>query len=96
MKLGEVSLLTNDVIKLADFYKELLEIDNKSNDSVHQTIIREETMLTIYNDGSIKKNDIKMAIFCMSQSENKITFNKGYTENGFAEKVFHLHLRHRR
>jgi len=30
----------------------------------------------------------------MSQSENKITFNKGYTENGFAEKVFHLHLRY--
>lgn len=59
MKLGEVSLLTNDVIKLAVFYKELLEVDNKSNDSVHQTIISEETMLTIYNDGSIKKNDNK-------------------------------------
>ncbi|MFN2363133.1 MAG: GrpB family protein, partial [Halarsenatibacteraceae bacterium] len=24
----------------------------------------------------------------------KITFNKGYTLDGFAEKVFHLHLRH--
>ena len=22
------------------------------------------------------------------------SFNKGYTENGFAEKVFHLHLRY--
>lgn len=30
---------------------------------------------------------------CMSQSDNRISFNKGYTENGFAEKVFHLHLR---
>ena len=29
----------------------------------------------------------------MSQSDNRISFNKGYTENGFAEKVFHLHLR---
>lgn len=56
MKLGEVSMLTNDVIKLANFYKELLEVDNKSNDSVHQTIIHEETMLTIYNDGTIKNN----------------------------------------
>lgn len=30
---------------------------------------------------------------CMSQEDNRISFNKGYTENGFAEKVFHLHLR---
>ena len=31
---------------------------------------------------------------CMSQSEDRISFNKGYTENGFAERVFHLHLRY--
>jgi GrpB-like predicted nucleotidyltransferase (UPF0157 family) len=31
---------------------------------------------------------------CMSQSANRISFNKGYTENGFAERVFHLHLRY--
>lgn len=30
----------------------------------------------------------------MNQSEGRISFNKGYTENGFAEKVFHLHLRY--
>ncbi len=29
----------------------------------------------------------------MSETENRISLNKGYTENGFAEKVFHLHLR---
>lgn len=57
MRLGEVSLLTNDVVKLADFYKALLETNNGSNDEVHQTIIAEETMLTIYNDGSIKNNN---------------------------------------
>ena len=31
---------------------------------------------------------------CMSQSDNTASFNKGYTENGFAERVFHLHLRY--
>lgn len=51
MKLGEISILTHDVVRLADFYKRLLETDNGSNDTVHQTIIAEETMLTIYNDG---------------------------------------------
>lgn len=30
---------------------------------------------------------------CMSESEGRISLNKGYTEEGFAEKVFHLHLR---
>ena len=56
MRLGEVGLLTNDVIGLAEFYKALLETDNGSNDDVHQTIIADETMLTIYNDGSTKNN----------------------------------------
>mgnify|MGYP001008143857 CR=1 FL=1 len=57
MRLGEVCLLTNNVIKLSKFYKALLETDNDSNDDVHQTIIAEETMLTIYNDGLIKNDN---------------------------------------
>lgn len=30
---------------------------------------------------------------CMMQSEARMDFNKGYTPDGFAERVFHLHLR---
>ena len=30
----------------------------------------------------------------MSQSTNRKSLNKGYTEVGFAEKIFHLHLRY--
>lgn len=29
----------------------------------------------------------------MSQTAKRISLNKGYTENGFAERVFHLHIR---
>lgn len=29
--------------------------------------------------------------YCMSESENRISFNKGYTPSGYAEKVFHIH-----
>ncbi len=29
----------------------------------------------------------------MSESDERISLNKGYTESGFAEKVFHLHIR---
>ena len=31
---------------------------------------------------------------CMSGSEQGLSFNKGYTEDGFAERVFHLHVRY--
>lgn len=30
---------------------------------------------------------------CMHQSSTRIILNKGYTEQGFADKVFHLHIR---
>jgi len=42
---------------------------------------------------NIKTALIGSSYICMSQAEKRISFNKGYTENGFAEKVFHLHLR---
>lgn len=30
---------------------------------------------------------------CMSDKPNRMSFNKGYTPNGYAERVFHIHLR---
>ena len=57
MRIGEVCLNTNDVITLANFYKKLLGIDNDSNADIHQTLICEETQLTIYNDGTSKNNN---------------------------------------
>ncbi|HWR18361.1 MAG TPA: VOC family protein [Clostridia bacterium] len=56
MKVGEVCLLTNNVVRLANFYKMLFNIDNGSNDSDHQFIFSEETMLTVYNDGIERNN----------------------------------------
>ena len=37
---------------------------------------------------------INNGYICMSQSKDVLSFNKGYTEDGFAEQVFHLHLRY--
>ena len=56
MTIGEVCLLTNDVRRLASFYKQLLGVENNSDDEVHQFIITEGTSLTIYNDGTVKNN----------------------------------------
>lgn len=30
---------------------------------------------------------------CMDRKQHRISLNKGYTESGFADRVFHLHLR---
>ena len=57
MRIGEVCLNTNDVLRLADFYKKLFDIDNGSSDPVHQFLISEETTLTVYNDGTCKNSD---------------------------------------
>ena len=35
----------------------------------------------------------RVGYIVMSTSGDRISLNKGYTENGFADKVFHLHLR---
>ncbi len=59
MKIGEVCLLTNDVNRLADFYKAVLGIRNDTTDPVHQILIAEETQLTIYNDGTNKPGNNK-------------------------------------
>ena len=56
MTIGEVCLLTNDVPKLAAFYKQLLGVENNSDDETHQFIITEGTTLTVYNDGTVKNN----------------------------------------
>ncbi len=36
----------------------------------------------------------RMGFTRMSSSENRYSFNRGYTEEGFADQVYHLHLRY--
>ena len=44
---------------------------------------------------SVYKNLITHSGYiCMSESEKGLSFNKGYTDNGFSERVFHLHVRY--
>lgn len=40
----------------------------------------------------VKELMIKNGYICMSESDKRISLNKGYTEKGFAERVFHIHL----
>lgn len=44
----------------------------------------EDAARVIENNGFIR----------MSATANRISFNRGYTKNGFADKVFHVHIRY--
>ena len=46
------------------------------------------------NLSNIKDLLVDNGYICMSWSNDRISFNKGYTEHGFADRVFHLHLRY--
>lgn len=46
-----------------------------------------------YNLQEFKEPLSEAGYIGMAESEKSISFNKGYTENGFAERVYHLHLR---
>ena len=51
--------------------------------------------IPLENDISkVKDLIVQNGYICMSENTQNISFNKGYTETGFAEKVFHLHLRY--
>lgn len=43
----------------------------------------------------VRETLVRGGWLCMSEAEERMSFNKGYTPRGFAERVFHLHLRRR-
>lgn len=43
---------------------------------------------------AVKETILANGYRLMSKAEDRLSFNKGYTENGFADKVYHLHLRY--
>lgn len=54
-----------------------------------------DILLEIPNDISmsvIKEMLLNNGYICMHEEKNRKSFNRGYTNEGFAEKVFHLHL----
>ena len=45
MQIGEIGLFTGDVLKMSNFYKSILQINNDSNDDTIQFLITEGTGL---------------------------------------------------
>lgn len=44
--------------------------------------------------GTIRDSLVSKGYICMSESDSRISLNKGYTKQGFADRVFHIHLRY--
>ena len=76
MTIGEICLLTNDVRRLADFYKRLLETDNGSSDETHQFILTEGAALSIYNDGTEKNNNNQNICLAFTVDDIKRDYKK--------------------
>lgn len=52
MRIGEVCLHTDNVIRLADFYRQLLGLGGAGDDPVHQMLITGETQFSICSGGT--------------------------------------------
>jgi predicted enzyme related to lactoylglutathione lyase len=55
MLLAEVCLLTQNVTRLAEFYKKVLNASSDGDDEVHQAIKTDGCLLTLYNDGCVSE-----------------------------------------
>ena len=55
-----------------------------------------DVLIEIYPDGDMQSAAEKLeknGYIIMSRSDKRISLNKGYTKFGFADKVYHVHLR---
>ncbi len=50
---------------------------------------------TDFSMDNVKQLLINNGYICMSERDDRKSFNRGYTNDGFSERVFHLHLRYR-
>lgn len=48
---------------------------------------------SVSNFPDIKHTLISAGYICMNQTGERLDFNKGYTPDGYADRVFHLHIR---
>lgn len=49
--------------------------------------------INIDNKDFIKEILLNNGYILMSESQNKLSFNKGYTIEGYADRVFHIHIK---
>lgn len=79
---------------LVDFEPQLNHIGSTAIPDIHAKPII-DILVEISPDTDWKRAKAEMetaGYICMSSSQNRMSFNKGYTPKGYAEKVFHIHF----
>lgn len=76
MKIGEVCLMTGDVIRLANFYRQLFRIEGDCLDPVHQFIIEGETALAIYCDGVPRESNLQNIVLAFTVDDVEAEFSR--------------------
>lgn len=86
-----------------EFYSLILRINHIGSTAVEGLIAKPtvDILMEISKDSDInavKEKLLSMGWLLMNSATSpkfKQTYNKGYTKNGFAEKVYHLHVRYK-
>lgn len=81
------SLLGNDIKRISHIGS--TSIKNIKTKPIIDILIE----INFDNKDNIKDNLLKNGYILMNENTNKISLNKGYTINGYADKVFHIHLK---
>ncbi len=88
--------IQNDITKN---YKEIIcnindAVDWAVNNDIHVVYIKHNKVVDSYEEMVKSASILKEHNYIiMSEKDSRISLNKGYTEDGFAEKVFHIHIR---
>lgn len=81
------SLLGNDITRISHIGS--TSIANIKTKPIIDILIE----INFDNKDTIKEILLNNDYHLMSENINKISFNKGYTINGYADKVFHIHIK---
>lgn len=79
---------------LSDFNPRIYHIGSTAAPGIHAKPIVD---ILVEVDHEADWSQIKASMegngyICMAETESRISFNKGYTTEGYAEKVFHIHF----
>lgn len=79
---------------LGDYIKRIGHIGSTSIENIKtKPIVDILIEITFDNKSVVKDILLNNNYLLMNESSNKISFNKGYNINGYADKVFHIHIK---
>ena len=92
----EIYLKEESILKslLGDFVKRISHIGSTAINNIKtKPIVDILIEIDFVNKDIVKEILLNNDYILMSESSDKLSFNKGYTINGYADNVFHIHIK---